>query len=86
MPAMMCKCGEKLSWSAIPNPIEWKFIADQAFDKFVGNVDAEKVYSEMSSFLRCPACQRLWVFWNGFGAAPAEYELRGNLEPGDAQE
>ena len=75
MPSLMCKCGRKLSWSAIPNPIEWKFIADEDFDHFTGDVDAEEMYAQMSSFLRCPTCQRLWVFWDGCESEPSEYKL-----------
>jgi len=72
---MMCKCGEKLSWSPIPNPIEWKFVSDETLDNFSGNVDIERLYAEMSSFLKCSVCERLWVFWDGFDSPPAEYVL-----------
>jgi len=76
MPAILCRCGDKLSWSAIPNPIEWKFLSDPDFEKFTGAVDAEVIYQEMSSFLRCRSCKRLWVFWDGFDSPPSEYALQ----------
>lgn len=76
MPAMECRCGTKLSWSAIPNPIEWKFIADTALDELDDYVATEELYSAMSSFLECPSCRRLWVFWRGFDSPPDEYERR----------
>lgn len=68
---MLCKCGNKLSFGEIPNPIEWLFISDEKFDKFQGGVEA--IYREMNSALKCSRCGRLWVFWNGFDSAPVSY-------------
>ncbi|MBU8896764.1 hypothetical protein KRR26_14190 [Corallococcus sp. M34] len=48
-------------------------MSDFDFDRFSGQVDAEAVYSSMSSFLKCHPCRRLWVFWNGFSAPPEEF-------------
>ncbi|MEL7567915.1 MAG: hypothetical protein AAGU27_23980 [Dehalobacterium sp.] len=73
MPKMVCKCGEVLSYSEIPCKIEYKFISDVEYDKFQGSVDAEEIYEQMKSILKCPKCSRLWVFWNGFSKEPVEY-------------
>lgn len=73
MPSMLCKCGNKLSFGEIPNPIEWLLISDEKFDKFQGGVDLEAIYREMNSALKCSRCGRLWVFWNGFDSAPVSY-------------
>jgi len=73
MPRILCKCGETLRYGDIPCPIEWRFISDKDFDRFSGMVDSEEVYSATRSFLRCPSCKRLWVYWNGFSSDPTEY-------------
>lgn len=73
MPKMLCTCGEVLRWGEIPNPIEWLMIADGDFDRFRGPVEAEEIYRAMTHLLRCPRCGRIWVFWEGFAAAPEEY-------------
>ena len=72
MPKLACKCGEVLSYGAIPCPIEWRMLSDTKFDTFVGSVDAEAVYRASDTLLRCPRCGRLWVFWEGSGT-PSEY-------------
>lgn len=73
MPSLDCRCGQRIAYGQIPCPDEWLFISDTAFDGFSGQVDAEAVYGAMNSFLKCPNCRRLWVFWNGFSAPPEEY-------------
>ncbi|TWT29621.1 hypothetical protein Enr8_48090 [Blastopirellula retiformator] len=78
MPKFACKCGETLGFGDIPNPIEWLFISDSDFDAISGLVDSESLYCKMNSFLECPSCKRLWIFWNGFDADPLEYVLQKN--------
>jgi len=75
MPGFRCRCDEPLSWSQIPCKIEYKFISDVEYDNYVGSIDAEDLYMEMKSFMKCPKCGRLWVFWSGFGKGPEEYVL-----------
>jgi hypothetical protein len=73
MPSIICKCGEKLRYGEIPNPIEWLTISDEAYDSYEGKIDSEDLYREMKSILRCPWCGRLWAFWNGFDCEPVSY-------------
>ena len=69
----MCNCGSVISYSDIPCKIQYLFISDVEFDKYEGSLDAEELYSNMKSFLKCPDCNRLWVFWNGFENEPKQY-------------
>ena len=73
MPKITCRCGEILSYSEIPCPIEYKFISDVEYDKYEGTIDSENLYSHMKSFIRCIKCNRLWFFWNGYSSPPSEY-------------
>lgn len=73
MPKMRCACGEILRWSEIPNPIEWRLLSDVDFDKYQGTVDAQEIYRATKSLMRCPKCDRLWIFWEGFSNPPTEY-------------
>ena len=66
-------CGLVLRYSDIPCNIEYKFISDLEYDKFQGQVDSEELYLKMNSFLKCPNCKTLWLFWNGSGKEPEQY-------------
>ena len=74
MPSMLCTCGHRISYGEIPCPHQWLIISDTAFDQFSGNVDAEKVYKSMLPVLKCTSCERLWIFWEGFGMPASAYK------------
>jgi len=73
MPSHQCRCGHRISYGEIPAKDEWLFLPDAEFERFKGSVDAEAVYRAMRSFLKCPSCGRLWMFWRGFDEAPQEF-------------
>lgn len=75
MPKFLCKCQYPISYSAIPNPIEWCVISDTDFDKFQGLIDSEELYLSMKSILECPNCGRLYFFKQGFNTKPIVYQL-----------
>lgn len=75
MPSILCRCGERLRYGDIPNPIEWLMISDCDYDAFHGAVDAEALYAAMRSALKCTACERLWIFWDGFANDPRAYTV-----------
>lgn len=73
MPSITCRCGELLRYGQIPCPHEWLLISDKEFDRFSGPIEAEQLYQTMTSFMKCPRCGTLWIFWNGFSEIPQEY-------------
>jgi len=76
MGKLLCRCETVLRLSGpIPNPIEWKLISDEEFEKFSGMVDAEAVYLAAKSAFRCPTCGRLWVYWDGLDRQPTCYAI-----------
>jgi len=81
MPAILCTCGERLSYGEIPSPNEWHLISDVDFDNFSGQVNAEEVYMATKGALRCPKCDRIWIFWDGFQRAPTEYTPASSGSP-----
>jgi len=76
MPKLRCTCGEVLRYGEIPCPIEWLAISDVEYDELSEPCDLEGLYRQMTTILRCPVCDRLWAFWEGFGKPPTEYEPR----------
>lgn len=74
MPKIICTCQTILSYSTIPCEIEYKFISDRDYDSFQEMIDSEELYLKMKSFLRCPTCESLWVFWSGYNNSPTKYE------------
>jgi hypothetical protein len=75
VPRILCKCETVLSWSAIPNPIEWLLISDTEFDEAPGDklIERHTLNLRAKRMLRCPTCHRLWIFWDGFSAEPTVY-------------
>jgi hypothetical protein len=73
MPGLDCRCGYRIRYSEIPCPDEWVFMSEKDYEGYQGMVDAEALYCAFKSFLRCPSCGRLWVFWNGFQDEAEEY-------------
>jgi hypothetical protein len=70
----LCVCGTSISTSGgIPNHNEWRFLSDDEFDQFHGQVDAGEVYRSTHIFYRCPVSGHLWVFWDGFDSEPTGY-------------
>ena len=74
MPSIACGCGRRIDFGAVPNPDEWLLISDVAYDAVSGSVDAEDLYRKSVHMLRCPSCDRIWIFWDGFSGAPKEYQ------------
>lgn len=72
---MICKCGKKLSYGEIPNPIEWLIISDVEYDGYQGMIDSEGLYQKMKSMIKCNQCGRMWIFWHGFDKDPTCYIL-----------
>jgi len=73
MPKLLCTCGKTLNYGEIPCDDEFLFISDNEFDKYSGMVDSENIFMNMKSFLKCPECNRLFFFWNGFNEKPEEF-------------
>ncbi|MBN1121590.1 MAG: hypothetical protein JXJ17_10960 [Anaerolineae bacterium] len=76
MPKFGCSCGEILNLSGIPAANQWLCISDVDYDNFTGKIDAEKLYLSFVPMLRCPKCDTLWFFWNGFGEPAKAYDPR----------
>ncbi|MEB2843620.1 hypothetical protein GAO09_05645 [Rhizobiales bacterium RZME27] len=74
MPSIACKCGERLSYGDIPNPIEWLLISDTDFDQGRNPFDTEALNQEAAHMVKCPSCRPLWIYWGGFRKAPTCYD------------
>lgn len=75
MPAILCKCGNRLSLGEVPNPTEWLLISDVEYDEFQDEIDAEELYMRFKPLIICPYCKRLICFWNGFKEDPIFYKI-----------
>ncbi|KAA9338461.1 hypothetical protein F0P96_06405 [Hymenobacter busanensis] len=73
MPKIVCKCGNWISYSPIPNPAELLFISDVEYDAFTDKIEPDELYDKMKHILVCDQCERLWVYWNGFQSEPTCY-------------
>ena len=77
MPKHVCTCGQTINLGNIPNDDEYLFISDVEYSEFAGNIESETLYRKFAHFLVCPACERLVVFWQGFGKDPVTYAKQG---------
>lgn len=75
MPKIKCKCDHVIPLGEIPSPHQLMIISDVEYDQFQGSVDAEEIYMAMDIVVKCPNCQRLHVFWDGFSNLPEVYKL-----------
>lgn len=73
MPKLRCKCDTIINYGTIPAVDEWLLISDVDFDQFMGEIDTEALYRRFVHMLKCPTCQRLHIFWDGFSNMPTEY-------------
>ena len=64
-----------INYGEIPNPDELLTISDVEYDKFAGSIDAEELYKQMKSMLRCSSCNRLIYFENGFDNEPIFFKI-----------
>jgi hypothetical protein len=77
MPSFLCVCGEPIRMSGtIPNPLEWRVIADEAAEEFVASDRFHDFLVASVPMFRCPRSDHLWVFWNGYDASATLYEPR----------
>ena len=74
MSKFKCECRTILSFGRIPNPDEWLLISDKEYDNFQGKIDSEELYSRCKCLIKCPSCNRVWIFWNGFNNKPELYQ------------
>jgi hypothetical protein len=74
MPNMLRTCGHRISYGEIPCRNQWLLISEDFYDQFSGEVDAEIIYRAMLPILRCPNCERLWIFWEGFAKPVSAYK------------
>jgi len=75
MPKIRCKCDYVIGLGEIPSPAQFNIISDVDYDQFHGQVDAEEIYMAMQILVKCPNCDRLHIFWNGFDKAQTIYKL-----------
>ncbi|TQV88292.1 hypothetical protein [Aliikangiella coralliicola] len=73
MPAYMCKCRTRVSVGRIPCDHQWNFMSDVELDRYEDKADVEELYKEMKEFFKCPSCERLAMFWDGWDSNPTFY-------------
>ena len=73
MPKVLCKCGNIINCSEIPNSNELLVISDVEYNKYSGTIDAEYLYRNMKTILVCNNCNRMLYYQNGFDGEPTFY-------------
>tara|TARA_B100001778_G_C18016415_1_gene374621 strand:+ start:87 stop:320 length:234 start_codon:yes stop_codon:yes gene_type:complete len=74
MPSIACKCGNRISWSLIPNPIETLAFPDTERVSYSSVIASGKLYEQTTSIMECDECSRLVIFWDGFKHNPVFYK------------
>lgn len=76
----MCECGERIDMGSIPNPNEWLIISDCDYDNYTETVDAEELYRDFQSMLKCGSCGGLHIFWDGMQSRATFYKKLDDLK------
>lgn len=77
MPSYLCKCDRRIDYTEIPAPTSYHLVHDEDVEVDEDIVTRHATWTEAVQVLRCPFCDRLWVFWQGFGNSPTEYVNAG---------
>ena len=77
MPSYLCRCQTWINYTNIPAECSYHLIQDAAAEVQDDLLTYTFDMKDSSEVLRCPTCDRLWVFWNGMGRDPTEYECKG---------
>ena len=75
MAKWLCPCGNQLRSSGeIPNPQEWRIIADAELDDALWSdqpgPSAAGFLDQARYVYRCEQCDRLHIYWHGIGDLP----------------
>lgn len=74
MPKYICKCGNVIDLSDIPNSNQILMIEDVNFDKYFDNFNPIDLHQEMILTIRCNECKRLYIFEEGYDKNPIIYK------------
>jgi hypothetical protein len=79
MARMMCKCGEILSNSMVPNNIELIVYTDKEWDKILeaDTINTWEIPLPAYDVWKCSKCERVYVFEAGNHTAIKVYVLEG---------
>ena len=77
MAKMTCKCGYLLSTTQVPNDIELRVYTDREWDEILDCdiIEPWKIPSPKYDVWKCPNCNRIYVFEEGYGAPIMTYIL-----------
>jgi hypothetical protein len=62
-----------MNLSLIPCPDQWNIINDIKYDSFPEMIESSNLLDAMDLMFKCPNCERIWIYWNGFGNEPIVY-------------
>ncbi|MPY59950.1 hypothetical protein [Streptomyces spongiae] len=57
----------------IPNPLEWHLVSDKEIEDYWESEDFSGLHQVARPVFLCPACGRIWVFWNGYEGDAVSY-------------
>lgn len=70
MSRFTCHCGQSIKIIEIPSPYLYHIYSD---DVFVNSDDLGGIVGRSSEVVRCPRCDRLYVWWFGTNGEVTEY-------------
>lgn len=64
MASILCKCGNRLSNSTVPNDIEYHVYSDREWDKIIEPdvVETIRIPRPVHDVWKCDSCERIYVF------------------------
>jgi hypothetical protein len=68
-----CRCGDVLSTSGpVPHPDGLYVMTEERYEARADAPDFDLIRESVGAH-RCPTCERLWVWWDGWAASATIY-------------
>jgi hypothetical protein len=77
MSGFLCRCGEELSTIEAPNNVQLRIYTDEEWDSIInlGTIESINLPRPKYDVWRCPKCERIYFFDEGYGPPIKVYSL-----------
>ena len=77
MSRIKCRCGEIISTVQCPNNVQLRVYTDFEWDRIInmGMIDSLDTPMPQYDVIKCPSCERIYVFDNGYSEPIRVYKI-----------
>jgi hypothetical protein len=77
MSRIKCRCGKIISTVQCPNNVQLRVYTDFEWDRIInmGMIDSLDIPMPQYDVIKCPSCERIYVFDNGYSEPIRVYKI-----------